>query len=82
MTQVKIEIDENQEHAMVLINCKPHALALGKIYLLDNDDEPMYDDAEDYIIHTITIDEDLVEEVVPQIAEAILPYIEQYLPKN
>jgi hypothetical protein len=72
--------DITSEDAEILVNGKPFHLAYSENLLLDSDDEPMYDDAEDFVMHSITIDEDLVEEVIPQIAEAILPHIKQYLP--
>lgn len=69
------------EDAEILVNGKPFYLAFAKDLMLDSDDEPMYDDAEDFIMHNMsTLDEDLIEEVVPLIADEILPHIEQYLP--
>lgn len=82
MASLKVEII-GTEDAEILVNAKPFYLSFSEGLMLDTNNEPMYDDAEDFIMHNMSsLDEDLVEEVVPQIAEKILPYIKQYLPQQ
>jgi len=81
MVNVKVDIDKNNEHIAVVVDCNPFYFSYGEDFMLDADGESMYDDAEDFIMDNMSgLDEDLVEDVVPQIATKLHPFIEKYLP--
>lgn len=69
------------EDAEIIVDGEIFYLDYSKSEMLDIDGEPKYDDEEDFIMHNITtLDENLVEEVVLQIGEKILPHIKKYIP--
>ncbi len=81
MASVKVDIDRNNEHVAVVVDCKPFYFSYAEDFMLDVDGEPMYDDAEDFIMDNMSgLDEGLVDDVVPQIATKLHPFIEKYLP--
>ena len=80
MASVKVDIDKNNEHVAVVVDSKPFYFSYAEDFILDVDGEPMYDDAEDFIMHSMSgLDEGLVKDVVPQIATKLHPFIEKYL---
>lgn len=81
MVNVKIDIDRNNEHVSVVVGCSPFCFSYGEDFMLDSDGVPIYDDTEDFIMDSMpSLDEDLIEDVVPHIAMKLHPFIKKYLP--
>ena len=79
---IEVHFDDEAQALTVSINCKTYELPCGKEHMLDPDGDPRFDDEEDFVMHSMLLDESEVEEVVPLVAEAVLPFIECYLPAD
>lgn len=72
--------DDDAQAITISVDGKIYELECDKDRMLDSDGDPRFDDEEDFVMHSMLLDESEVEEVVPLVAEAVLPFIKCYLP--
>ena len=76
-----ILVEISGREATVGVAGEKFSISFDKTAMLFSDGDPIYEDAEEFVMEQLTgMDEVLIEIVVPHVAKILEPKIEKYLP--